>query len=203
MVMMSLAPEMGITDAGERYDDLLADEAFIWTVETPGAGRLSHGQTTVRTRSVAHASSGGSAWPASCGWAVAGTPERTERMTSYEKKNTCALCSAEHGYDYMGSAFVAGSPDLDTRPPETERSALFTRVQRCFTCGYCASDVSESPTGAAAVVRSAEYRRQLHDKAYSDLANSFRCKAMLDRAATGYAAATWALIQAAWACDGR
>ena len=34
MVMMSLAPEKGVTDCDERYEDLLADEAFIWTVTT-------------------------------------------------------------------------------------------------------------------------------------------------------------------------
>ena len=101
----------------------------------------------------------------------------------------------------MGSAYVSGSPDLDTRPPETQRAAIFTWVQRCSTCGYCASDVSKSQPVAEEVIKRAEYRRHLRDETYPDLANSFLCKAIIDRAANDYSAATWSLIQAAWACD--
>ncbi len=122
-------------------------------------------------------------------------------MTTYPKKHRCSLCGTEHDYHHMGSAYVSGSPDLDTRPPETERTAIFTLVQRCPGCGYCASDVSNARPGAETVVKSAAYRRQLRADAYSTLANSFVCKAMVDRAADEYADATWALILAAWACD--
>ena len=44
-------------------------------------------------------------------------------MTIDPEKKTCVLCNTEGDYYVMGSAFVAGSPDLDTRPPETRRSA--------------------------------------------------------------------------------
>ena len=122
-------------------------------------------------------------------------------MTTYPEKKTCALCGAEHAYEVMGSAFVAGSPDLDTRQPETGRSALFTEVQRCPGCGYCAADVSEPKPGAETMVKSLEYRRQLDDDASPYLANEFLCMAMVNRAAEDYAGATWALIRAAWVFD--
>ena len=38
MVMTSLATTSGITDSDVRYGDLLADEAFTWTVQTPSSG---------------------------------------------------------------------------------------------------------------------------------------------------------------------
>ena len=81
------------------------------------------------------------------------------------------------------------------------RAGLFTDVQQCGGCGYCAVDVSKSSPGAETVVKSSEYRRQLHDDALPYLANSFLCMSMVNRAANDYAGAAWALIQAAWACD--
>ncbi len=122
-------------------------------------------------------------------------------MTTDIQQKTCALCGSQHSYETMMSAFTAGYDDLDTRPPPTRRDGIFTLVHQCPDCGYCAADVSELRPGAESVVKSAEYRRQLHDKRYDGLANSFLCKAMIERADGDYAAAAWALIHAAWACD--
>ena len=101
-------------------------------------------------------------------------------MTTDIQQKTCALCGSQHSYETMMSAFTAGYDDLDTRPPSTKREAIFTLVHQCPDCGYCATDVSELRPGAESVVKSAEYRRQLHDKRYDRLANSFLCKAMID-----------------------
>jgi len=122
--------------------------------------------------------------------------------TLYEEKIRCALCNSENEFTGIGSTNTfLGSPDLDTRPPEMQRSTIFAWVQRCPECGYCASDVSKSPPGSETVVNGSEYRKQLNDQAYPELANSFLCKAIIDREAHDYAAATWALINAAWVCD--
>jgi hypothetical protein len=94
-----------------------------------------------------------------------------------------------------------GSPDLDTRPSEMQRSTIFAWVERCPHCGYCASDVSESHPEASSVVEGEEYQDQLNDPACPELANSFLCEAIIEREAGNYAAATWALIHAAWVCD--
>ena len=51
------------------------------------------------------------------------------------------------------------------------------------------------------MVISQEYKDQLNDPTYPKLAASFLCKAILDRESKDFAAATWALIHAAWACD--
>ena len=122
-------------------------------------------------------------------------------MTFRPQKRTCALCGTEGDQLILMSASYLGSPDLDTRPPENRRRGLFTDVQTCRGCGYCAVDVSKSSSGAETVVKSSEYRRQLHDDACPYLANRFLCMSMVKRAANDYAGATWGLIQAAWACD--
>ncbi len=119
----------------------------------------------------------------------------------YEKQARCAVCGTENQYTDIGSTNEFGSPDLDTRPPEMRRSTIFAWVQRCPQCGYCACDVSKAPSQAEALVRSSEYIRQLSDSIYPELANSFLCKALIDERSGDYAAAAWALIHAAWACD--
>jgi len=121
--------------------------------------------------------------------------------TLYKKKVRCAVCGNENEFTGIGSTNRLGWPDLDTRPPEMERSTIFTWVQRCPGCGFCASDISKAPPGAGSLVRASEYQKQLHDRAYPDLANSFLCKAMVDEQMSDYAAAAWALVYAAWACD--
>jgi hypothetical protein len=61
--------------------------------------------------------------------------------------------------------------------------------------------VSAPRAEAAAVVSKNEYKRQLGGPTYSELANSFLCKAMVDQESKDYSAATWAFIHAAWVCD--
>jgi hypothetical protein len=61
--------------------------------------------------------------------------------------------------------------------------------------------VTKAHPGFEAVVNAAEYHKQLNDQVYPELANSFLCEAMIDRETNDYAAATWALVHAAWVCD--
>ncbi len=42
--------------------------------------------------------------------------------TIYNKKITCCLCNKESEYRGIGSTNAFGSPDLDTRPPQMQRS---------------------------------------------------------------------------------
>ena len=54
---------------------------------------------------------------------------------------------------------------------------------------------------AQAATSGQEYKDQLNDPLYPELSNSFLCKAIVERHSKDFAAATWALIHAAWACD--
>jgi hypothetical protein len=62
----------------------------------------------------------------------------------------------------------------------------------------CAEAVPES---ARALVESDEYRAQLLDKNFPELANTFLCYALLPEPDKIYEAAAWASIHAAWTCD--
>lgn len=121
--------------------------------------------------------------------------------TLYEEKARCAVCGTETEYTGIGSTNAFGSPDLDTRPPEMQRSTIFAWVQRCPECGYCAFDVSKAPSQKAALVHCPEYARQLSDSTCPEFANRFLCKALIAERSGDCTAAVWALIHAAWACD--
>jgi len=121
--------------------------------------------------------------------------------TIVHREARCCLCAMQSEFLVLASTNRMGSPDLDTRPPEMERSTMRTWVQQCPNCGYCASEVAAPRPEARAVVGTLEYKRQLDDPAFPPLANSFLCKALIESACGEYSAEAWAFIHAAWVCD--
>jgi len=122
--------------------------------------------------------------------------------TVYREMVLCSLCEEKTEYTLISSTNTFGGlPDLDSRPPERKRSTIFAWVQRCPECGYCASNISTPNPEAQSVILCQEYKDQLNDPAYPELAASFLCKAILDRESEDFAAATGSLIHAAWVCD--
>lgn len=121
--------------------------------------------------------------------------------TLYKEKVRCSICGTEAEQTGIGSTNAIGSRDLDTRPPEMERSTIHAWVQRCSGCGACASDLSEAGLSAGDVVKRPGYLAQLRNAEFPELANSFICKSLIDEDRGEFASATWALVHAAWACD--
>jgi hypothetical protein len=122
--------------------------------------------------------------------------------THYKEIKQCSVCGTENEYTGIGSTSTFGPQDLDSRPPERKRSTIFAWVQRCPDCGYCAVEVSKTCCPEAReIVNSREYKERLNDPTYPELANSFLCKAIIDRKSGTLAAATMALMWAAWSCD--
>lgn len=123
-------------------------------------------------------------------------------MTYYNfKLIQCSICGCNGHFLILCSTNHRGSCDLDTRPPRMKRGTMVAWIQKCPECGYCATYVGESRPGAKAVVKSEEYREQLNNCIYPELANSFLCKAIIDKKLKDYTGAVWALIHAAWQCD--
>lgn len=123
-------------------------------------------------------------------------------MTTHCKEIVqCSVCGAKNEYVGISSTNTMGSQDLDTRPPEMERSTISTWVQRCPNCGYCAYSVDRISPGARDVMNMTEYKQQLNDPMYSKLANSFLCLAIIYRESKNFPGATLALLRAAWTCD--
>jgi hypothetical protein len=121
--------------------------------------------------------------------------------TRYPEKIKCYVCNSENEYFVLGSTNALGSADLDTRPPEMKRSTMDTWVQRCPSCGYCTADISHGVDIASAAINGAEYKSQLNNTEYTEIANSFLCSSIIQRKVQNYAQAAWSCIHAAWCCD--
>lgn len=121
--------------------------------------------------------------------------------TTKAESKTCSACGEQSEQRILTSTSAFGSMDLDTRPPRVERFTIDTWIQRCPSCGYCASEIDELEQGAPQVVSSNAYRNQLNSSDFPDLANSFLCLSMMHEEASDYASGGWDSIRAAWACD--
>lgn len=113
----------------------------------------------------------------------------------------CPVCGARSEHRDIMSTNTMGPSDLDTRPPEMKRSTMFAWVKRCPKCGYCGSNAGKARPKARKVIGGKEYRDQLRDPAYPELANTFLCRAILDREAGDIRAAASTFLCAAWVCD--
>ena len=70
----------------------------------------------------------------------------------------CAICGDISNQAEVLSTNTNGSSDLDTRPPEMERSNIEYEVQRCPSCGYCSSDLSICNENTKEIVESQRYK---------------------------------------------
>lgn len=121
--------------------------------------------------------------------------------TIYKGMKTCVLCGKTSEHAKWSTTSAVGSPDLDTRPPEMERSTIDMWIQTCPSCGYCAPSISERIKKASEVVDSDSYRQQLNNLEFPKLANAFFCYSLIQENAGKFAQAGWSSVHAAWACD--
>lgn len=123
-------------------------------------------------------------------------------MTKFAPESVaCGNCRHVFTHHTLASTYTFGSPDLDTRPPEMQRSTMHAWVQRCLSCGYCSHDASEFDERFRQVIEGSAYRSQLTDTRYPKLASEFICTGMLAEAAEQGADAGWAYLHAAWALE--
>jgi ribosomal protein L37E len=90
----------------------------------------------------------------------------------------CCVCGTKSIHLSVGSTNAFGYPELDTRPPEMERSTIYHMIQRCLSCGYCSSDLSTCLGDTEAFVKSKNYQDILStpsipEEAASYLASSY------------------------------
>jgi hypothetical protein len=123
-------------------------------------------------------------------------------MTTFRQESVaCGNCGHLFTHQTLASTYTSGSPDLDTRPPELQRSTMHAWIQRCPSCGYCSRDVAEFDHRFRPVMEGAGYGSQLADSRYPELASTFICAGMLAEAGGRQADAGWAYLNAAWTLD--
>ncbi len=123
-------------------------------------------------------------------------------MTTFVTETlVCGVCGRESEQPVLTSTSSFGPVDLDTRPSEPARSALWLQIQTCPVCHYCARRIDDGDDGMRPILDGEEYRRQLADERYPELARAFLCASLVLDEVGQAAEATWSAIEAAWACD--
>jgi hypothetical protein len=118
----------------------------------------------------------------------------------------CGLCGTPSQQQAIGSTSRFGSPDLDLRPPELERSTLVWWSARCPGCGFVSDTDLALPDGATtdavrAAVESDAYRVASTDRDLPQAARDAVCRAVVADALGDSPAAVRYVMWAAWACD--
>lgn len=124
-------------------------------------------------------------------------------MTTFREVDVrCAVCGAVSRVADLTSTSSFGPPDLDLRPQGPARWALQFGIQRCRSCGYCASSLGSAPPGAAEVVESIVYRGVREGSKLPRLARDYFCAALIaEGAEADPERASRRFLKAAWACD--
>ena len=121
--------------------------------------------------------------------------------TLFDEEVECCICGEKSTHMSIGSTNSFGSPDLDTRPPEMQRSTIYHWIQRCPKCGYCASDLSECSENTKEIVNSKEYQNISGSPEMPVTAASFLAQAYELEMQQAYSDSAWQVIHAAWICD--
>ena len=118
-----------------------------------------------------------------------------------EKEVECGVCGEVSKHHSVMSTNAFGSPDLDTRPPEMERSTIDEWVQRCPYCRYCAPDISKATPETKMILLSDEYQHIVDSDQLPEKATTFLASSYIHDQANNFAEAAWRAIHAAWVCD--
>ena len=118
-----------------------------------------------------------------------------------KKKYKCSVCGTTNAFNVIMSTNSFGSPDLDLRPPEMQRSTMPYWLQECHKCRYVAEDISERANIKAEFLQSEEYLSCNGIKFKSELAKRFYRYYLINLENKEFQDAFFAILHAAWACD--
>lgn len=125
-------------------------------------------------------------------------------MTQIIRKNfQCAICGHLSTHDVILSMHYTEWPDLDGRQTDMREAYFSASIQRCPSCGYCATDISKASANAKELVYSPDYCNQSENPDFPLLANSFICLSMIFEKDGDFSSAGWASLKASWICDDR
>lgn len=121
--------------------------------------------------------------------------------TIFSEPKECYVCKHVSEFIEIGSTNAFGSPDLDTRPPEMERSTIAYWIQICPNCFYSAPDISKGDSRVKEIVGTEDYKRIGQDLDFPDKVAGFLCHSHIMDRLCKYQEAAWACLHGAWYCD--
>lgn len=121
--------------------------------------------------------------------------------TLYDEEQTCALCGTKSEQTSIGSTNSFGSPDLDLRPSEMQRSTMAYWVQECPDCGYAHRSIEEMAPHADMTLTSGSYRAILSGTLNGSLMGRFLKASLVSEGASDTERAGDYALNAAWVAD--
>lgn len=123
-------------------------------------------------------------------------------MSTFRKiEITCSVCGEKSSFNVLMSTNSFGSPDLDLRPPEMQRSTMWLWVQKCPHCNYVNANISSKTSLPKEYFSSLEYLGCESLSMPNELADKFYKLYMIKRDSGNYDDAYSALLRCAWVCD--
>ena len=116
-------------------------------------------------------------------------------------ERVCYVCGKMSKQTVLVSTNRSGSPDLDLRPPEMERSTMAWWIEECPHCGYAAPDLSEKTAITKEWLNNGQYISCDGRNFANTLAERFYKHYLISSANADNEAAFYAVLHAAWASD--
>ena len=113
----------------------------------------------------------------------------------------CFVCNFESVQTILASTNRFGSPDLDLRPPEMERSTMEWWLQECPSCGYVSTEIEDRTSVNQSFLESDNYLTCSNNEFKSNLAKKFYKQYLINMADKKHKTAFHAILHAAWCCD--
>jgi hypothetical protein len=123
-------------------------------------------------------------------------------MTTFATQQVeCAVCGTGSEQQVVGSTIAMGSPDLDFRPAELQRSTIKWLLQECLNCGYVSPDLSKEEPGAREIMDDEAFVVLQSGSAGGTLAQRYLKRSLLDEKLGHLKRAAERTLAAAWAAD--
>lgn len=123
-------------------------------------------------------------------------------MSTYCKdEQMCSVCGTKNSVMVLGSTNACGASDLDTRPPEMERTDALYNVQKCKKCGFVAYDLSRETKIKQAFLNSINYKECDQKEFVSEFSKMFYKMHLISLEEGQYLNAYWYLLKCAWSVD--
>lgn len=113
----------------------------------------------------------------------------------------CSVCGIESEQRELSSTSAFGSPDLDLRPPEMQRSTMPVWIQECPYCGYISKSIDSITSIDQNFLKSDEYLSCSKRNFISNLAKKFYKYYLINLLDKNSEDTFYAILHAAWACD--
>jgi len=123
-------------------------------------------------------------------------------MSTFMRNQTkCCKCGSECKVTILSSTNAMGSPDLDLRPPEMQRSTMHLWLQSCPDCDYVNTEIDKDNGISREFLEIQNYTNCDDIKFKNPLAYKFYKYYRITYEIKDFEAAYNALLHTAWCCD--